>query len=670
VCSDTSKKQCSGFEGKRKKQPVQTQADVSSNLMGISDGVTTSFESRCGFSLGNVQIFYNSNNPRQFGTQILESGFKIPRSNPSTFGVPLHLSMATVALSKRSHLIQPRLEIGEVNDPLECEAERVAQQVIASSPSYVPIQIRRFAGGNNTSLLQSAPPSVERTLTRSGQPLEPIVCQNMEQHFGQDFSHVRIHTDQNANASARDINAQAYTAGSQIVFAIGKYSPNTLNGQHLLAHELAHVIQQANTPQQVQRWDAHEHVAIGDKTPGQKILLDCHNDITMPHTSNIEKWPQKWIAYYNRVNGDQKRALREGLTYGEISALAGDIYKNFDAINRAPLIEVIDLIPLIHRSTTSTTQFEKTTGGRYLKLAENNADHFSVNLPGKATNRDVWKLNHIKAIEAAKKGNANYAWGINAAADHFLMDAFCSGHIRVNKGALQSKKLDQIKAKVLHDIDNTQGVRVKNKFGEWTAYGEGGYLDLAKNDVNRRFMEVAIIRSKEDITKALAAFKQGIDYKIPTVFESEQYIPTPVVGTGVTSIWNSLKKYLRYNATYGMVVVQQGPGVIAEAFYRADDDVREWINKIAVMQPSALARQSVEDISRMINTLLKGWDSKEDWQAIEQLLDNITAEKRRNLDRYIQYDTLKFRNKSTALQLWIQKGVKPDFLHDEVSTLF
>ncbi len=65
---------------------------------------------------------------------------------------------------------------------------------------------------------------------------------------GADFSRVRVHTDDRAAASARAVDAHAYTVGSHIVFDRGRYAPATPAGQRLLAHELAHVVQQGDAP--------------------------------------------------------------------------------------------------------------------------------------------------------------------------------------------------------------------------------------------------------------------------------------------------------------------------------------------------------------------------------------------------------------------------------------
>ena len=67
-----------------------------------------------------------------------------------------------------------------------------------------------------------------------------------EPRLGHDFSQVRVHADERAAASARAVGALAYTAGSQIVFGAGRYAPESPAGRTLLAHELAHVIQQSS----------------------------------------------------------------------------------------------------------------------------------------------------------------------------------------------------------------------------------------------------------------------------------------------------------------------------------------------------------------------------------------------------------------------------------------
>jgi outer membrane protein OmpA-like peptidoglycan-associated protein len=88
---------------------------------------------------------------------------------------------------------------------------------------------------------------VQNVLTTPGKPLDAATRAYMEPRFGHDFSRVRIHTDAQAAESATAINAQAYTVGRDVVFGAGQFSPNTPDGQKLLAHELTHVVQQGST---------------------------------------------------------------------------------------------------------------------------------------------------------------------------------------------------------------------------------------------------------------------------------------------------------------------------------------------------------------------------------------------------------------------------------------
>ncbi len=86
-----------------------------------------------------------------------------------------------------------------------------------------------------------------RSRRGGGQPLPPATRQGMGQAFGADFSSVRIHTDPGAVEMNRRLGAQAFTFGADIYFNAGKYDPGSSAGQHLLAHELTHTLQQGGT---------------------------------------------------------------------------------------------------------------------------------------------------------------------------------------------------------------------------------------------------------------------------------------------------------------------------------------------------------------------------------------------------------------------------------------
>ena len=157
------------------------------------------------------------------------------------------------SLSSRPPLVQPKLSLGAVNDQYEREADRIAETVMKmTEPGVVlhqntsPTINRQPANATNVGEVAS---SVHQVLASHGQPLDSGTRAYMEPRFGHDFSKVRIHADSKAAESAQSINALAYTVGEDIVFGKGQYASGTSKGQSLLAHELAHSVQQESVPQ-------------------------------------------------------------------------------------------------------------------------------------------------------------------------------------------------------------------------------------------------------------------------------------------------------------------------------------------------------------------------------------------------------------------------------------
>jgi len=143
--------------------------------------------------------------------------------------------------------LQTKLTVNEPGDFHEREADVVADQVMGthtkSGVSGAPSRIQRFTS-QPTGQTEVAPASVDRVLASSSTPLTPSLRQDMEQQFGHDFSRVRVHSDTASAQSARDVCAHAYTVGNDVVFGVGKFAPESRGGRRLLAHELAHVVQQ------------------------------------------------------------------------------------------------------------------------------------------------------------------------------------------------------------------------------------------------------------------------------------------------------------------------------------------------------------------------------------------------------------------------------------------
>jgi len=104
----------------------------------------------------------------------------------------------------------------------------------------MPVQRR----ANGSAAPAIAPPIVHDALRSPGQPLEKDAQSYFASKFEHDFSHVRVHTDEQAAESARAVGSLAYTVGNHVVFGAGRYSPANSSGRRLLAHELTHVVQQ------------------------------------------------------------------------------------------------------------------------------------------------------------------------------------------------------------------------------------------------------------------------------------------------------------------------------------------------------------------------------------------------------------------------------------------
>lgn len=151
-----------------------------------------------------------------------------------------------------SMFVQCKLAIGSSDDPLEAEADQAAAQVMRQSTvakpgmgTRLPV-LRRATQSGATASAATAPPIVHRALASPGQPLDAQTRAFMEPRFGRDLSHIRLHTDAVSTESARAVGALAYTVGHHIAFGAGAYDPASASGRNLLAHELAHTVQQSD----------------------------------------------------------------------------------------------------------------------------------------------------------------------------------------------------------------------------------------------------------------------------------------------------------------------------------------------------------------------------------------------------------------------------------------
>lgn len=178
------------------------------------------------------------------------------------------------------------LRVGDPRDHFEQEADRVASTIVASEggrrewslsriAATTPLQRKCECGGSEQcesckekdtlqrkatgpAVSTGVPPIARQALQSPGRPLDKDTRDFFQPRFGHDFGNVLIHTDSKAAESAASVHALAYTVGNDIVFARGQFQPGYPKGDRLLAHELAHTVQQERGPQMLQRKDGEE----------------------------------------------------------------------------------------------------------------------------------------------------------------------------------------------------------------------------------------------------------------------------------------------------------------------------------------------------------------------------------------------------------------------------
>ncbi len=188
-----------------------------------------------------------------------------PQSAPAVQAKPQSISAAkpsqpTVqakvqpAVVKNVPAVQPKLSVSQPGDPYEVEADRVADEVMRMPGRATPPEDPDKTPGDTISRLQrkgvNAPqttPQIETKIQQmrgGGRPLPDSERDFFEPRMGVDLSNVRVHSDGDAVQLSRDLQARAFTVGSDVAFNSGEYQPGTPEGRRLMAHELTHVVQQ------------------------------------------------------------------------------------------------------------------------------------------------------------------------------------------------------------------------------------------------------------------------------------------------------------------------------------------------------------------------------------------------------------------------------------------
>lgn len=143
------------------------------------------------------------------------------------------------------------LPVSKPNDSSEIEADNIADKIMRMPANQ---SLSKSLYETTASIVQPKHEGTSSTIsnevrsraTSSQGNMDNDTQSFMQSRFGADFSNVKIHTDNEAVRMSRELNAKAFTKGNDIYFNEGQYQPDSESGKHLLAHELAHVVQQNN----------------------------------------------------------------------------------------------------------------------------------------------------------------------------------------------------------------------------------------------------------------------------------------------------------------------------------------------------------------------------------------------------------------------------------------
>ena len=189
--------------------------------------------SRASLPLGRLNETAGARCPQTIGDQ----GPVGPRGLPE-----MRQALGNAQLGAVAHQLtaQPALALTAPGDTLEQEADSIANRAVSDSPAA-----GRATGGLAAG---SSIPGTPPVPLGGGEPLAAAERAFFEPRLGRDLSGVRVHTDRTADLTARSLGALALSIGGHVAFRTGRYEPRTAAGQRLLAHELAHVAGDMQTP--------------------------------------------------------------------------------------------------------------------------------------------------------------------------------------------------------------------------------------------------------------------------------------------------------------------------------------------------------------------------------------------------------------------------------------
>ncbi len=302
--------------------------------------------------------------------------------------------------------IQKKLVVGAADDPLEEEADTIADRVMRMpeipfiqrkcthceeeekiQPQPTDSFVQKKAIGQGSAASASITDQIQSTRGGGSSLSEPLKS-FMENRFMADFSSVRIHTGSYAGQMAGELKAQAFTVGSDIYFNSGRFTPTSSDSKRLLAHELTHTIQQGKSSPMINRFGESEHrklgnlaktkfpyfarvntdeVALRSSAKGRKtgnefynLVASLRKDARVLVVGNVSKWMKVMVESGAALDGKTNQPINP---YG----LAG--YVSEELLNQEA--GVFDqALPLVDGFTLTYGDFTALGGDHFAKFVD------------------------------------------------------------------------------------------------------------------------------------------------------------------------------------------------------------------------------------------------------------------------------------------------------------
>ncbi|PSK93425.1 DUF4157 domain-containing protein [Taibaiella chishuiensis] len=395
-----------------------------------------------------------------------------------------------------AYTIQCRLTVGAPDDPMEREADDMADRVMRMPETAVQrkcsdceeetVQRKPLASfvqrkcahceEEETVQRKTVTPFIQRSATGSdavagasvdagiaatrgnGAAIDSGTRSFMEDRFGSDFSGVKIHTGSDAVQLSGALGAQAFTVGNDIYFNEGKYNPAAADGRHLLAHELTHTLQQGATPALVQRRRVPDAASLNSGLPTTSSVSSVQAEIGMARVLS-RAWAGLTPAQQSAV---QTATAGLGLTWSDEESLRMALIP----VNRAVLISFAQAIRTAAPSATLGDPLLINTGPRpatadaaNIATLVANATAIFTTLAGNSRNADLRQVFGAANVAAAKTkyNNARLQMNVLHAANQIVTDR--SGYnAEVSLGGLTNSSQISVSPDVIDNPGDNESV--------------------------------------------------------------------------------------------------------------------------------------------------------------------------------------------------------------------